>query len=83
MGADYYEAQALDKPPGSPPMGIGRGSRITGAIIDKNARIGPSVRIEPFPPGTDVEKEHWTVKDGIVVIPKNSVIPEGTVIAPG
>jgi glucose-1-phosphate adenylyltransferase len=63
-------------------MGIGRGSRIHGAIIDKNARIGPGVQIEPFPRGTDIDHETWTVRDGIVVVPKNSLIPAGTVIAP-
>jgi glucose-1-phosphate adenylyltransferase len=82
MGADYYEEQSRHKPPGSPPIGIGRGSRIRGAIIDKNARLGPNVRIDPFPPGTEIEEENWSVRDGVVVIPKNAVITEGTVIAP-
>jgi glucose-1-phosphate adenylyltransferase len=82
MGADYYDAQSRHKPPGSPPIGIGKGSRIRGAIIDKNARLGPNVRIDPFPPGTEIEEENWSVRDGIVVIPKNAIIPEGTVIAP-
>jgi glucose-1-phosphate adenylyltransferase len=82
MGADYYEEESLHKTPGSPPIGIGYGSRIRGAIIDKNARIGPNVRIDPFPPGTEIEQENWSVRDGIVVIPKNAVIPKGTVIAP-
>jgi glucose-1-phosphate adenylyltransferase len=82
MGADYYEAPAGRGTGGPPPMGIGRGSRIRGAIIDKNARIGPGVQIEPFPRGTDIDHETWTVRDGIVVVPKNSLIPAGTVIAP-
>jgi glucose-1-phosphate adenylyltransferase len=82
MGADYYEEQSRHKPPGSPPIGIGRGSRIRGAIIDKNARLGPNVRIDPFPPGTEIEEENWSVRDGVVVIPKNAVITEGEVIAP-
>ncbi len=80
MGADYYEAQAKHQEPGSPPIGIGKGSRIRGAIIDKNARIGAGVQIEPFPPGTDIDHEQWTVRDGLVVIAKNSFLPEGTVI---
>jgi glucose-1-phosphate adenylyltransferase len=83
MGADYYEEESRHKIPGSPPIGIGYGSRIRGAIIDKNARLGPNVRIDPFPPGTEIEEENWSVRDGIVVIPKNAVIPQGTVIAPG
>jgi glucose-1-phosphate adenylyltransferase len=82
MGADYYETEARYKPPGAPPIGIGRGSTIQGAILDKNARIGTHVRIEPFPRGVDLDEEAWTVRDGIIVIPKNTVIPDGTVIAP-
>jgi glucose-1-phosphate adenylyltransferase len=82
MGADYYESETRRAEGDVPPMGIGRGSRIRGAIIDKNARLGPNVRIEPFPRATDIDHEAWTVRDGIVVVPKNSVLPAGTVIAP-
>jgi glucose-1-phosphate adenylyltransferase len=82
MGADYYEAQARERLPGGPPIGIGKGTRIQGAIIDKNARIGVGVRIAPFPIGTELDEESYTVRDGLVVIPKNTVIPDGTVIAP-
>jgi glucose-1-phosphate adenylyltransferase len=82
MGADYYEAEIGKNDLYAPPMGIGRGARICGAIIDKNARIGDAVRIECFPPGTTLDREQWTVRDGIVVVPKNAVIPSGTVIAP-
>ena len=82
MGADYYEGQGPGRPGNTPPMGIGRGCRIEGAIIDKNARIGENVRIEPFPRGVDLDDENWTVRDGIVVIPKDAVLPAGSVIAP-
>ncbi|OGO08720.1 MAG: glucose-1-phosphate adenylyltransferase [Chloroflexi bacterium RBG_13_66_10] len=82
MGADYYESEEQTADGGVPPMGVGRGSRIRGAIIDKNARLGPNVRIEPFPRGTDIDHEAWTVRDGIVVVPKNAALPAGTVIAP-
>ncbi len=82
MGADYYEGQGAGRPGNTPPMGIGRGCRIEGAIIDKNARIGENVRIEPFPRGVDLDDENWTVRDGIVVIPKDAVLPAGSVIAP-
>jgi glucose-1-phosphate adenylyltransferase len=82
MGADYYEPQARESEPGAPPMGVGQGSSIKGAIIDKNARIGPGVRIEPFPHGTEIEESHWTVRDGLVVIPKDSILTGGTIIAP-
>lgn len=81
MGADYFEAETHAGEP-RPPLGIGRGARIAGAIIDKNARVGEGVRIEPFARGLDLDAPDWTVRDGIVVIPKNTVLPPGTVIAP-
>jgi glucose-1-phosphate adenylyltransferase len=56
---------------------------ITGAVIDKNARIGKGVRIEPFPRGTGMDEESWSVREGIVVVPRSAVIPAGTAIAPG
>ena len=82
MGADFYEDEAHPQMPGAPPLGIGRGSRIQGAIIDKNARIGKGVVINAFPTDAEVQQERWEVHEGIVVIPKNSVIPDGTIIQP-
>jgi glucose-1-phosphate adenylyltransferase len=82
MGADYYEEEARHAPSDGPPIGIGADSIIRGAIVDKNARIGPNVRIEPFPPGTEIFEDNWSVRDGVVVIPKNVVIPAGTEIKP-
>jgi glucose-1-phosphate adenylyltransferase len=82
MGADYYEEQSKYSSPDSPPLGIGRGSRIQGAIIDKNACVGENVLIEPFPPGTEIEEGDWFVRDGVVVIPKHGIIPDGTRIMP-
>jgi glucose-1-phosphate adenylyltransferase len=80
MGADYYEE---DKNTASlVPIGIGKKSLIDGAIIDKNARIGANVTILPFPPGTEFDSEKWSIRDGIVVIPKSIVIPDGTQIVP-
>lgn len=82
LGADHYELGAGHKAPASLHMGIGRGSSIRGAIIDKNAVIGHGVRISPFPPGTDIDEEGWSIRDGIVVIPKNAIVPAETVIVP-
>jgi glucose-1-phosphate adenylyltransferase len=81
MGSDYYSPEA-NAEPGKLPIGIGARSHIEGAIIDKNARVGADVVIRPFPIGTDINNENWTVQDGIVVIPKNSSIPAGTHIEP-
>jgi glucose-1-phosphate adenylyltransferase len=82
MGADHYDNQFSSRVPGDPPIGIGKGSRIRGAIIDKNAQIGEHVRIAPFARGTDIDDDNWTIRDGLVVIPKNSVLPDKTIIAP-
>jgi glucose-1-phosphate adenylyltransferase len=81
MGGDYYLDDA-DADPARPSIGIGPGCHIEGAIIDKNTRIGAGVVILPFPPGTDITNESWVVRDGIVVIPKNGVLPSGTKIGP-
>jgi glucose-1-phosphate adenylyltransferase len=82
MGADYYEGSVSKLGAGIPPIGIGPGARIQGAIIDKNARIGAGVVIEPFPQGLDIDEESWSVHDGIVIIPKDAILREGTVIRP-
>ena len=79
MGADGYEGDVA-RQPGDPPLGIGRGCSIEGAIIDKNARIGDGVRITPKPPGTEEEHPYYFVRDGVVVIPKNYAVPSGAVI---
>jgi glucose-1-phosphate adenylyltransferase len=81
MGADYYEKDPAN-PEGGMPLGIGQNSYIEGAIIDKNARIGSMVTIRPFPRGTEYDGELWSIRDGIVVIPKNTILPDGTTIVP-
>jgi glucose-1-phosphate adenylyltransferase len=81
MGADYYLDEA-EADPAKPTIGIGPRCHIEGAIIDKNARLGADVVIRPFPSGTDITNENWVVRDGIVVIPKNGVLPSGTKIGP-
>jgi glucose-1-phosphate adenylyltransferase len=78
MGADVYEADLPDTPGAQPRIGIGRNCHIENAIIDKNARIGDNVVISPKGKSSDTDGEGYYVRDGIVVIPKNSVIPPGT-----
>ena len=84
MGADYYESEAQKEANargGVPNIGIGRGSIIKGAIIDKNARIGENCRIGiDLMDRPDGEYPTHHVVDGIIVIPKNTVIPNGTSI---
>ena len=84
MGADLYETEEqrrLNAEGRVPDIGIGKGTIAKGAIIDKNARIGEGCRI-----GIDdlVRQDgdfgNYHVVDGIIVIPKNSVLYPGTVI---
>ncbi|HOT95933.1 MAG TPA: glucose-1-phosphate adenylyltransferase [bacterium] len=83
MGADYYqtaEERAADLAGGKPPVGIGAGSVIKRAIIDKNARIGKEVRIVNRAGISEAERESegiWISK-GIIIIMKNAVIKDGT-----
>lgn len=83
MGADYYQSSEMrdkERASGRIPVGIGRNSRIHNAIIDKNARIGANVSIGLKDYDTDIEADNYVVRDGIVVVPKNSEIPDGTEI---
>ena len=81
MGADYYDLPDATLP-GNLHLGIGANCQIEGAILDKNVRIGEGVVIKPFPPGTDLDETSWVVQDGIVVIPKSTVLYPGTHIGP-
>ena len=78
MGADYYESDKGGTPAGEIPIGIGRDCIIEDAIIDKNARIGDGVTITPHDKDANSEGPGYFIRDGIVVIPKNAVIPPGT-----
>jgi len=83
MGADYFES--IDSIQQSakedrPRIGIGRNTRIDYAIVDKNARIGDNCVITPAGKPDTVDHPLYFVRDGIVIIPKNNVIPHGTVI---
>jgi glucose-1-phosphate adenylyltransferase len=81
MGADYYDRPGVT-PPAGIPYGIGPDCHIEGAILDKNVRIGANVVIKPYPAGTDIEQQNWVVQDGIVVIPKGTILHPGTYIGP-
>jgi glucose-1-phosphate adenylyltransferase len=79
MGADYY---AAEKVRGTLPIGIGRNCHIECAILDKNVRIGDNVVIKPFPDDKDIDANLYFVRDGVVVIAKNTELPAGTRIEP-
>ena len=85
MGADYYqtfEDMRQDLTKGVPRVGIGEGSVIRHAIIDKNARIGTNTRLlnEAGVVEADSPDKSYYIRDGIIIIPKNAVIKDGTVI---
>ena len=83
MGADYYEADSSINHNISinrPLIGIGSNTRIQNAIIDKNARIGNNCVVSPAGKDANMDGDGFYVRDGIVIIPKNAVIPDNTVI---
>jgi len=83
MGADYYEDESQkseNRRLHRPHVGIGHDCRIERAIIDKNARIGRGTIVRSHEGEPDREEENYVIRDGIVVIPKNAVIPDGTII---
>jgi glucose-1-phosphate adenylyltransferase len=84
MGADYYETEVQKMQNAEarvPNVGIGRGAIIKGAIIDKNVCVGEGCRIGV----DDIRRSdgnygHYYIVDGIIVIPKNTILYPGTVI---
>ncbi len=83
MGADFYQLPhevEADLAAGRPPMGIGEDAFIERAIVDKNARIGKGVRIVNEKAVTEADGENYFIREGIVVIPKNVTVPDGTVV---
>ncbi|MDB6124136.1 MAG: Glucose-phosphate adenylyltransferase [Pedosphaera sp.] len=83
MGGDYYETDSSIKQhetEGKPRIGIGKNTRIDNAIIDKNARIGDNCVISPNGKAKDLDHPLYFIRDGIVVIPKNGLVPHGTTI---
>ncbi|MBP2647111.1 MAG: glgC [Gemmatimonadetes bacterium] len=80
MGQDYYETVERGRPSGAPLIGIGHGSVIERTIVDKNARIGDGVRISPDDKPASFDGPNFYVRDGLVVIPKNAIVPDGSVI---
>src|SRR5262249_55334600 len=79
MGADFYqtfEDMGSDRGRGLPRVGIGEGTIIKRAIIDKNARIGNNARLlnEAGTTAADGPNGAYFIRDGIIIVPKNAVI---------
>ncbi len=79
LGADNIPASLGSS---SIAVGIGAGSFVEGALVDENVRIGKNVVIRPFPRGVEMDGGNWFVCDGIVVIPKDAEIADGTILSP-
>lgn len=81
MGADFYETPSdiqENHRLGRPDVGIGPGCVIKKAIIDKNARIGEAAKILNSKKVQEGEGPFYAIHDGIVVIPKNAIVPAGS-----
>ncbi len=80
MGADYYETPehlSTNREQGRPPIGIGDGTVIEGAIVDKNCYIGSRTQVLGDPNQLDrIVGENWEMLDGILVVPKLAVLPD-------
>lgn len=85
MGADYYqtlEDMQADRATGRPWIGVGEGTIIRRAIIDKNARIGANVRLlnEAGIEEADGPNGSYYIRDRIIIVPKNGLIPDGAIV---
>ncbi|MCA1849908.1 MAG: glucose-1-phosphate adenylyltransferase, partial [Acidobacteria bacterium] len=85
MGADEYQSideMQADVTAGTPRIGVGEGTIIRRAIIDKNTRIGAGVRLlnEKGVQNADGENGSYYIRDGIIIIPKNATVRDGTVV---
>ena len=83
LGCDYYEsAESIEanEKAGRPRIGVGSNCRIENAIIDKNARIGNNVTISPAGKPENADHPLYFIRDGVIIIPKNGIVPHGTVI---
>lgn len=85
MGSDYFESIseiASNMSNNKPHIGIGENTVIRRSIIDKNVRIGKNVQLlnRDEAENHDADDRSFYIRDGIIIIPKNGVIPDGTVI---
>ena len=85
MGADYYqtlEGMLADRDAGSPRIGVGERTIIRRAIVDKNARIGKDVKLlnESGIESDDGPDGMYYIRDRIIIVPKNGLIPDGTTV---
>jgi glucose-1-phosphate adenylyltransferase len=83
IGADHFETDAersANQRQGRPHLGVGNGSVIERAIVDKDCRIGQNVKVVNQRNVQEAEGDNYVIREGIVVIPKGAVLKDGTVI---
>jgi glucose-1-phosphate adenylyltransferase len=85
MGADYYQSiedMRSEIKASIPRIGVGEDTIIRRAIIDKNTRIGSNVRLvnEKGIENADGDGNNYYIRDRIIIVPKNALIPDGTVV---
>jgi len=83
IGADQFETdaeRASNRARGIPDFTVGDNTTIERAIVDKDCRIGSNVRIVNQRGLTDAEGDNYVIRDGLVVIPRGTIVPDGTVI---
>jgi len=87
LGSDFYESPddlATDAARGEPPLGIGEGTIIEGAIVDKNVHIGKRARIVNEHGWVDTaDCQRFLVRDGVAVVPRGAIVPDGWAPEPG
>lgn len=83
MGMDFYETdeqRERDRQCGQPTIGIGDGTIIENAIIDKNARVGRNVRMQNLERHQSFEDGVVIIRDGVVIVPRAGVVPDGYIV---
>ena len=83
MGSDTFESatdRARNREQGIPDIGVGMNCEIKNAIVDKGARIGDNVRLSPDGQLDGYSKDGIFVRDGIICVTKNTVVPANTVV---
>lgn len=80
MGSDNYQSMddmTANSQNGVINIGVGQRCKITNTIVDKNCRIGNDVTLHGGPHLKDTNTPLYTVKDGIIVVKKGAIIPDG------
>jgi glucose-1-phosphate adenylyltransferase len=83
LGADRFETDAerfANRSRGVPDLVVGEGAHIERAILDKGCRVGRNVRILNHQDVQEADGEYYVIRDGVVVIPRGAIVPDGTVI---